>query len=145
MGSRGPRRLAREAALQVLFAADSATKIDANSVRLAFESVANEFSLPSRARDRAFELAVGVASHLEEIDGSISRASDRWKLNRLATVERNVLRVATYELLFEQETPREVVIDEAVEIARRFAGDLSPSFVNGVLDVIAHAPGSDAQ
>jgi N utilization substance protein B len=78
-----------------------------------------------------------VAHNLKCIDERISAASERWKLYRLATVDRNVLRIAAYELLFEPATPAEIVIDEALEIARRFASEESRSFVNGILDRIA--------
>ena len=138
MGSHGPRRMAREAALQVLFAADlSSPTLDAESVRSAFDTVSAEFDLPARARERALEICLGVVHHLKDIDLAIARASEHWKVERLAAVERNVLRVAAFELLFEPETPAEVVIDEAVEVARRFASEKSPAFVNGVLDVVA--------
>ena len=143
MSGSGPRRKAREAALQVLFAADSAP-LDTRSVQSSYDEVLREFSLPRAARERAQKLVLGVAQNLKAIDECIGRASERWKLERLARVDRNVLRVAAYELLFEPETPTEVVIDEAVEIARRFAGDSSPAFVNGVLDAIARARDSTA-
>lgn len=138
MGSHGPRRMAREAALQVLFAADlSSGVVDVEAVRAAFENVSAEFELPKRARERALELCLGVVHHLKDIDLAIARASEHWKIERLAAVERNVLRIAAFELLFEPKTPAEVVIDEAVEVARRFASERSPAFVNGVLDVVA--------
>ena len=133
----GPRRQAREAALQVLFAADARGAFQTGSLEPLFEQVLQEFSLPPRARERARVLVEGVAQNLKAIDEQIERASDRWRLSRLARVDRNVLRIASFELLFEPDTPAEVVIDEAVEIARRFAGDRSPAFVNGVLDAVA--------
>ncbi len=135
----GPRRKAREAALQVLFAAEVSRQLDSESVAAAYDEVLREFSLPTRARERARVLVDGVAANLKAIDEQIERASLRWKLGRLASVDRNVLRIATYELLYEPETPVAVVIDEAVEVARRFAGSPSPAFVNGVLDEIARA------
>ena len=82
-------------------------------------------------------MALGVACNLKSIDETIGIASEKWQVYRLATVDRNILRVATYELLYEPSTPVAVVIDEAVEIARRFSGELSPAFVNGVLDLVA--------
>ena len=136
-GASGPRRQAREAALQVLFAADARGDLTTGALEPLFEQVLQEFSLPPRARERARALVDGVAQNLKAIDERIERASDRWRLSRLARVDRNVLRVASYELLFEPETPPEVVIDEAVEIARRFASESSPAFVNGVLDAVA--------
>ncbi len=133
----GGRRQAREAALQVLYSLDIARKLTPESADEAYASILGEFSLPVRARTRARTLAAGVTQNLKLIDERISTASAHWKLHRLATVDRNVLRIATYELLFESETPAEVVIDEAVEVARRFGADGSPAFVNGVLDEIA--------
>lgn len=130
--------MAREAALQVLFAADHVhPELEVEAARSAFEDVCEEFKLPRRTHVRALELAVGVARNRKDIDLAIGRASENWKVERLAAVDRAVLRIATYELLYEPETPPEVVIDEAVEIARRFGGERSPAFVNGVLDVIA--------
>ena len=138
MGTHGPRRMAREAALQVLFAADVANpEFDVEAARGAFEDVAAQFKLPPRAHERALELCVGVARSRKDIDLEIGRASAHWKVERLAGVDRAVLRIATYELLYERDTPTEVVIDEAVEVARRFASEKSPAFVNGVLDLIA--------
>jgi N utilization substance protein B len=130
--------MAREAALQVLFAADVASpEFDVEAVRGAFDDVAAQFDLPPRARERALEICVGVARSRKDIDVEIGRASAHWKVERLAGVDRAVLRIATWELLREPETPTEVVIDEAVEVARRFASEKSPAFVNGVLDLIA--------
>lgn len=143
MATPGPRRQAREVALQVLYAADASKRLDLDSVDALFEQVVERFEVPGRAKQRARELAVGVAVNLKRIDERIGQASERWKLHRLARVDRNVLRVATYELLFEPETPVAVILDEAVEIARRFAGEASPAFVNGVLDVIARERGGE--
>lgn len=137
MGAPGPRRRAREAALQVLFAADASRRIDPVSVEEVFIAFSQAFPLSVRARKRASELVSGVACNLKPIDECITRACTHWKLHRLATVDRNILRIATYELLFEPDTPGEVIMDEAVEIARRFSSDSSPAFVNGVLDMIA--------
>ena len=142
MAGAGPRRQAREAALQVLFAADAGSDVDPESVGAAFEDVLREFSLPQRARERAIELVRGVAENRKTIDEAISARSTHWKLGRLATVDRNILRIATWELLFDPQIPAEVVIDEAVEIARRFGGTPSPAFVNGVLDHIARRTAS---
>ena len=125
--------------MQVLYSIDIAHDQSPDSASRAYEAILSQFSLPQRARRRARSLALGVIDRSDEIDRTISNASTRWKLQRLAAVDRNILRVATYELLFEPETPAAVVIDEAVEIARRYAGEASPGFVNGVLDVIARS------
>lgn len=136
MAGPGPRRQAREAALQVLFAVDAGRELDPRSV---FDDVLREFSLPQCARERALELVQGVAENRKAIDEAISSCSTHWKVERLATVDRNVLRVAAFELLFESAVPPEVVMDEAVEVARRFGGAKSPAFVNGVLDQMERA------
>jgi N utilization substance protein B len=123
----------------VLFACDLSRGPGRGDAERVFESVLLEFELPVRARERAHALTLGVASNLKAIDERIEAACEHWRVDRLAAVDRNVLRVATFELLFERDTPAEVVIDEAVEIARRFGGAESPGFVNGVLDRIARA------
>jgi N utilization substance protein B len=139
MGSQGPRRQAREAAVQVLYAADLAGRLGVGEIEPVFQQVLREFDLPRRAQERARKLVTGVAANAKAIDERIELASDNWRVGRLATVDRNVLRIATFELLLESETPPAVVIDEAVEIARRYGGAESPAFVNGVLDRIARA------
>ena len=139
MSASGPRRQARECALQVLFAADVQRRLTPEALSSSYDDILKEFTLPARARSRARELVMGVAHNLKQIDERISAASDRWKLYRLATVDRNVLRISVYELMFEPETPREIVIDEALEIARRFSSEDSRSFVNGILDGIANS------
>lgn len=83
------------------------------------------------------EWAAGVESRLPEIDEMIGRASTNWRLERIAAVERAVLRLATWEMLAKPEIPVRVTINEAIEIARRYGGDESPTFVNGVLDRVA--------
>lgn len=135
----GPRRQAREAALQVLYAADLVGQLDPEGVVQTFDDIVEQFSLPPRAQERARVLALGVATNLKDIDERIAAASSHWKLHRIATVERNILRVGAYELLFEPEIPTGVILDEALEVARRFAGEASRAFVNGVLDTISRA------
>jgi N utilization substance protein B len=83
-------------------------------------------------------LAEGAIARVEEIDAIISRQSDAWRLDRMAMVDRNILRVAVYELM-ETETPKNVVINEALEIAKRFSAPDAVSFVNGVLDAVSHS------
>ncbi|NRA01830.1 MAG: transcription antitermination factor NusB [Myxococcales bacterium] len=135
--SSGPRRQAREAALQVLYSLDSAHRLTPELAEQALARIRDAFTLPLRARERTMQLTTGVTRNLKQIDERVATASTHWKLHRLARVDRNVIRIATYELLFEPETPHEVIIDEAVAIARRFGGEESQAFVNGVLDLIA--------
>src|SRR5205814_9874572 len=82
----------------------------------------------------SLELFDGVVSHLEEIDQKLSAAAENWRLARMATVDRNLLRLGAFEILFQKETPSAVALDEAIELARRFGSADSSSFVNGVLD-----------
>jgi N utilization substance protein B len=127
----------------VLYSADLARRIDPAEILEVYESIADEVTLPASGRERAKQLVLGVVANLKEIDERLERASPRWRLSRMAAVDRNVLRIAAYELLFEPEIPAEVVIDEAIEIARRYAGEASPAFVNGVLDQLARGRGED--
>jgi len=84
----------------------------------------------------AERLARGAQAHAPRLDGLIAEASTNWRFDRIAAVDRNLLRVAAYELDMERDTPPSVVIDEAIEIAKRFGEADSPSFVNGVLDAV---------
>lgn len=79
-------------------------------------------------------LVAGTLEHREELDALISRQADHWRLMRMPIVDRNILRMALFELLHEPETPRPVVIDEALEIAKRFSTPRSSQFINGILD-----------
>jgi transcription antitermination protein NusB len=87
--------------------------------------------------DRAEELAMGVLADLTRLDRLAAGAADNWRLNRIATVERNILRLGIHELEH-GDAPPKVVIDEAVRLARWFGGARAPAFVNGVLDRVAH-------
>lgn len=88
------------------------------------------------ARPFADRLVFGVGERRAELDGWIAGAAAHWRLERMAVVDRNVLRLAVYELLAEPETPAAVIIDEAVEVAKKFGGSDSGSFINGILDAI---------
>ena len=92
----------------------------------------------------AGELVLGAVSNREEIDGLITRASLKWGLGRMAVVDRNVLRLATYELLASPDTPARVVLNEAIELSKSFGGEESSTFVNGVLDRIRADLGREA-
>jgi N utilization substance protein B len=110
-------------------------------LRAAIEEFASE-RLLGDAESVAYCLAVydGVTTHKDQIDPLISSAATNWRLSRMMPVDRNVLRLGAYELLFDPNgTPLEVVINEAIELARRFGSAESPAFVNGVLDRVAKA------
>jgi N utilization substance protein B len=137
-----PRRRSREAALQVLYAFDLSAREAAAPAEVAalaaeaFESAAANFELPPAARAFARELVTGVVTHGEKLDQLVARHATHWRLDRMAAVDRNILRLGAYEVLC-TDAPAAVVIDEAVDLARRFGGDDSPAFVNGVLDALA--------
>jgi N utilization substance protein B len=125
------RSRAREAALQLLFQRDFNPRVD----RATVEAFVRE-RLGGEADLAAFCLALydGVVGHADEIDQRLAECAENWRLPRMAAVDRNVLRLGGYELLFEPETPAGVILDEAIELARRYGAADSPSFVNGVLD-----------
>ncbi len=138
---RASRHRSREAALQVLYALDLAHRDGSDPARAAaeaFESASENFELPEGARAFAKELIAGVTERRSELDRVLAAHARNWRLSRMATVDRNVLRLAVFELLHSV-TPAPVVIDEAVELARRFGAERSPAFVNGILDAVAHA------
>ena len=140
----GVKRQARECALQILYPLDmtlgvGATPLDAvdDAIGKFFEN----FDADARARERAEEIVRGVLQHRAQIDQLVGEHSPRWRIDRMALVDRNVLRLCVHELLFDKETPAAVVIDEGVEIAKRFGAEQSAAFVNGVLDSAARALG----
>jgi N utilization substance protein B len=95
------------------------------------------------ATELANELVRGWAQHQQAIDERIRDASKHWRLERMARVDRNVLRLAIYELLHRPDVPRRVTLNEAIELAKRFGDENSPAFVNGLLDRIAADIGKD--
>lgn len=132
----GRRREGREAAVQYLFAHE----LHAEHSEEEKESFWSLHMARRGARDYAMELIKGVLAHLTEIDARIESTADNYRIERLANVDRNVLRLAIYELLYVPEAPPPVVINEAIEIAKKFGSTESGSFVNGLLDRIANGP-----
>ena len=131
----GARRKARELALQMLFENDIAGT-DPNEM---FRRSADLKSAPEAIREFAERLVSGTLRHRDDLDAIISRQADHWRLSRMPVVDRNILRLALFELLHEPETPRPVVIDEALEIAKRFSTPRSSQFINGILDGVLKA------
>ena len=127
----GPRRKAREYALQMLFQWD----ITHDSVDQILSTFFNGQDESEAVADFARTLVIRTVENVEKIDILIQRHAEHWRLDRMATVDRNLLRLATQEL-FDNETPKTVVINEAIEIARRFSSQESPQFINGILDSI---------
>lgn len=142
----GQRRTARECALQMLYEFDVG-KNPKDEILQTFWRM-NEH--PDSVGDFANQLFTGTIDRLEEIDAVIQQNTKNWRLVRLAAVDRNILRLAVFELLSDSRTPETVVINEALEIARKFSTQESATFVNGVLDSIKNAlilkrPNNDGQ
>ncbi len=130
----GSRRKARECALQMLFAADVSEMLPDQLVRIYWKEL-GEADIDDAAREFATRLAVGTLAHKDELDERIRSRAEHWRIPRMAIVDRNVLRLAVYEFMYEP-TPRTVAINEALEIARRFSTYEATQFINGILDAI---------
>jgi transcription antitermination protein NusB len=130
----GSRRKARECALQMLFAADVA-ETPADDVVRSYWAELGESDLDVTAREFATRLASRTLANLELLDERIRSRAEHWRISRMAVVDRNILRLAVYEFLYEP-TPRTVAINEALEIARRFSTYEATQFINGILDAI---------
>jgi transcription antitermination protein NusB len=126
----GLRREGRELALQTLYALDLNPVASNDPLRQLRENA----QVPSTARNFAEELVKGVAANREVIDGKIEAQSKNWTISRISRVDLNILRIAIYELLFRSDIPKNVTINEAIEVAKKFGTEESPAFVNGILD-----------
>ena len=132
----GKRRKSRELAMQMLFQADVGRQ-SADEVRATFWQAREE--VDGATREFAEELFGMATARKAEIEALLERHSQNWRVNRMAAVDRNVLRMAVAELLGFPGTPAPIVIDEALEIARRYSGPESMDFLNGMLDAIARS------
>ncbi|MDA8413324.1 MAG: transcription antitermination factor NusB [Desulfobacteraceae bacterium] len=134
----GLRRESRELALQILYALDANPSVGVRETLQTFREENSE--VLSRVRGFAEELVQGVQQQQQIIDAAIKARSKNWSLARMPLVDLNVMRMATYELMFRQDIPKKVSINEAIEIARKFGDKESPAFVNGILDEIEACP-----
>lgn len=139
----GTRRKARECALQMLFAAD-VTGTDPYLLTSEFWSELDDAEADEATRDFANNIAKGTLEKVNEIDELIRSRAEHWRIPRMAVVDRNILRMAVYEFVYEP-TPRTVVINEALEIARRFSTYEATQFINGILDAVKHDLDSKAE
>ncbi len=148
------RRKARELALQFLYQADG----DANGITSKINNFYEEFASESLQRDGFIKskkdlhqkkssvdiygffygIAYGTLNNLEKVDAVIKKFSKNWSIERMSRIDRNLLRQSIYEIISHPETPKNVIINEAVEIAKKFGNDESPSFVNGILDAVGN-------
>jgi N utilization substance protein B len=127
------RSRAREVVLQLLYLTDHNPQVEPDGIR--------QF-LRRRLRDNPLEqfaesLYRGTLEHRAAIDSRLAAVAENWSVERMAAVDRNILRLGSYELLFQPDTPLRVVIDESVELAKRYGTAESPAFVNGILDRLA--------
>lgn len=129
----GSRRKARETALQALYQVETTGE----NVDRAIADFAESFELSDQGADFSWSLVRGVLERRDEIDEQIAAVTANWKVERLSRIDLCAIRVAVYEMLAKPELPVEIIIDEAVEIARKFGTAESSKFVNGVLDPIA--------
>lgn len=135
------RSRAREVALQLLFQRDQNPSLEP----AAAEQFATDRLREPVLRTFCLGLYQGVIAHQEEIDRRLTEAAENWRLPRMATVDRNVLRLGAFELLFAADVPPNVVIDEAVELARRYGSAESAAFVNGILDRLLKGPAGSGE
>jgi N utilization substance protein B len=126
------RTTGRELALKFLFMLD----LRGPEVRGELTEFLATSSAPNEARHFAKELISGYLAEADTIDARVDRAAENWDIRRMATVDRNILRISTYELLGCRDTPVKVVINEAIEIGKKFGSSKSASFINGILDRI---------
>jgi N utilization substance protein B len=128
----GRRRKARESALQILF------QLEFNKPRIekAIDQFWKEKKASEEIRDYSNWIVKGIVSHQEEIDNLIQSLSNHWRLSRMAHVDRNILRIAVFEFLYEKDIAPAVIINEAIEIAKKYSSDEAAAFVNGILDAI---------
>lgn len=129
----GRRRKARIIALKALYEMDTVAHQPEDILARLLE----EADAPPEVEAFARELATGVLAHQEEIDAVIRQKAPAWPLEQVAVVDRNILRLAIYEILLDNSVPVRAAINEAVELAKAFGGESSPKFVNGVLGAVS--------
>ncbi|TET24327.1 MAG: transcription antitermination factor NusB [Candidatus Aminicenantes bacterium] len=128
----GKRRKARESTLQILFQLEFNDPQPEKVLNLFWESRRTSKEI----KDYSSWLVKGIISHKKKIDNIIQSVSEHWRISRMAVVDRNVLRIAVFELLFEENIASAVIINEAIEIAKKYSSMEAATFVNGILDAI---------
>jgi N utilization substance protein B len=128
----GNRRKARELALNALFQGE----MTATSAVENFPLLCENFEINKKAIPYGRELVYGITDKWQEIDAKIAESAKNWRVSRMSVLDRNIIRLAAYEMMFKEEVPPRVAIDEAIELAKRYCGEDSPAFINGILDSI---------
>lgn len=129
----GSRRKAREIALQILYQME----MQGNEPKAVLALFWQREEVPAEIRDFATQIVEGTYRNRSEIDQLIEKHSAHWRMTRMAVVDRNILRLGVYELLYLHEVPTSVALNEAIEIAKRFGTENSGAFINGILDHVA--------
>jgi transcription antitermination protein NusB len=131
---KGARHKAREIAIQVLYEVDSVN----HSSEIALKNILSRVEVPEDVAEFSRELVNGVIQHREELDQNIRDFAPAWPLDQISIVDRNILRLAIFEILHDNKIPVKVAINEAVELAKTFGSDNSSRFVNGVLGSVSN-------
>lgn len=127
----GIRRKSRELALQALYQAELSGLPAPN-----LDCMCEHFRVAQKAVPYAREILDGIEDHRQEIDAMLREHAKNWRLDRMSVVDRNLIRIGIFELVFSKEMPASVAINEAIEIAKSFSCDESSSFINGILDAV---------
>jgi len=136
----GLRRKSRELALQFLFSHDFLEqKTTPETVATDLEMFCQTFDFSKNSLPYSQQLILGISLHLQEIDDLLAEHSHNWRVERMSLVDRNILRIAVFELRYSDDAPPRVAINEALEIAKRYSIEESVSFINGILDAVQSA------
>jgi len=128
------RRRSREYALQILFQLElTGSTLNEEVFRAFWENKEEDRSVKEFTR----QIVENTLAHIHDIDERIKKAAERWSLERMAVIDRSILRAATYELAYRSDIPTSVIINEALEIAKKYSTEESASFINGILDNVA--------
>ena len=133
----GIRRKARESALQFLFQDDfTAGDIHQGELNERFDLFCNLYQVNRKARPYTLDLVRGILQNRDHVDSLIGQCAKNWRLERIAITDKNLLRIGVFEMVYCEDIPDQVAINEAVEIAKRYGGEESPAFINGILDAV---------
>ena len=130
----GIRRKSRESALQFLFQDDFIAEEIRQGER--FDMFCNLYQVSRKARPYTLDLVQGIVQNRDHIDSLIGQCAKNWRLERIALTDKNLLRIGVFEMLYCEDVPDQVAINEAVEIAKRYGSEESPAFINGILDAV---------
>jgi len=129
------RRKARELVLQSLYQSE----LNGKPLPETFQLLREHFEIDKKALPYAAELIEGMVANHDDLDQRIVKQAQNWRMERMSLIDRNIIRIGAYELCFRSDIPAEVVINEALEVARRYSTDEAAPFINGILDGIAKA------